>query len=67
MSEGTEDEEEPGHGIADHRESKQHEAGIKMADLFREHGISAATFYGWKQKFGGMDMSEAQRAEGDGE
>jgi putative transposase len=27
----------------------------------REHGISAATFYGWKQKFGGMDMSEAQR------
>ena len=26
-----------------------------------EHGISAATFYGWKSKFGGMDVSEAQR------
>jgi putative transposase len=40
---------------------KQHEAGVKTSDLFREHGISAATFYGWKQKFGGMDVSEAQR------
>ena len=40
---------------------KQHEAGVKTADLCREHGISAATFYGWKQKFGGMDVSEAQR------
>jgi putative transposase len=40
---------------------KQHEAGIKTADLCREHGISAATFYAWKAKFGGMDVSEAQR------
>jgi putative transposase len=40
---------------------KQHEAGVKTADLCREHGISAATFYGWKQKFGGMEVSEAQR------
>ena len=40
---------------------KQHEAGEKMADLCREHGISAATFYGWKSKFGGMEVSEAQR------
>ena len=40
---------------------KQHEAGVKTADLCREHGISAATFYGWKSKFGGMDVSEAQR------
>lgn len=31
----------------------QHEAGVKTADVCREHGISAATFYGWKQKFGG--------------
>ena len=37
---------------------KQSEAGVKTADLCREHGISAATFYGWKQKFGGMDVSE---------
>jgi putative transposase len=40
---------------------KEHEAGLKTADVCREHGISAATFYGWKQKFGGMDVSEAQR------
>ena len=40
---------------------KQHEAGIKTADLCREHGISSATFYGWKAKYGGMEVSEAQR------
>jgi len=40
---------------------KQHEAGMKTGDLCREHGISAATFYGWKSKYGGMDVSEAQR------
>ena len=40
---------------------KQGEAGVKTAELCREHGISAATFYQWKQKFGGMDVAEAQR------
>jgi len=40
---------------------KQHEAGVKTADVCREHGISTATFYGWKSKYGGMDVSEAQR------
>ena len=40
---------------------KQHEAGMKTADVCREHGISTATFYGWKSKFGGMEVSEAQR------
>jgi putative transposase len=40
---------------------KQHEAGIKTAELCREHGISEATFYNWKAKFGGLDVSEAQR------
>jgi putative transposase len=40
---------------------KQHEAGVKTADLCREHGISAATFYGWKSKFGGKEVSEAAR------
>ncbi len=38
---------------------KQHEAGVKTADLCREHGISEATFYNWKSKYGGMDVSEA--------
>lgn len=40
---------------------KQSEAGVKTPDLCREHGISAATFCDWKQKFGGMDVSEAQQ------
>jgi putative transposase len=40
---------------------KQHEAGVKTADLCREHGISTATFYGWKSKYGGMEVGEAQR------
>ena len=40
---------------------KQHEAGVKTGDLCREHGISEATFYNWKSKYGGLDVSEAQR------
>jgi putative transposase len=40
---------------------KQHEAGVKTADLCRENGISDATFYNWKSKYGGLDVSEAQR------
>jgi putative transposase len=40
---------------------KEHEAGAKTADLARKHGISEATFYNWKAKFGGMDVSEAKR------
>lgn len=40
---------------------KEHEAGLKTADLCRKHGISEATFYNWKSKFGGMDVSEAKR------
>lgn len=40
---------------------KEHEAGIKTADLCHKHGISPATFYMWKAKFGGMDVNEAKR------
>ena len=40
---------------------KQHEAEVKTADLCREHGISDATFYNWKSKYGGLDVSKAQR------
>ena len=42
------------------------EAGAKTADLCRRHGISSATFYNWKAKFGGMDVSEAKRLRGEG-
>ena len=40
---------------------KEHELGAKTSDLCRKHGISEATFYNWKSKFGGMDVSEAKR------
>ena len=40
---------------------KEHEFGAKTADLCRKHGISEATFYNWKSKFGGMDVAEAKR------
>ena len=37
------------------------EAGAKTADLARKHGVSEATLYNWKAKYGGMDVSEAKR------
>lgn len=40
---------------------KEQEAGGKVADICRRHGISDATFYNWKSKYGGMTVSEAQR------
>jgi putative transposase len=40
---------------------REHEAGAKTADLARKHGISEATLYNWKAKYGGMDVSEARR------
>src|SRR5215467_3459458 len=40
---------------------KEQELGAKTADLCRKHGIAEATFYKWKSKFGGMDVSEAKR------
>jgi len=40
---------------------KQHEAGRKAAELAREIGVSAATIYTWKSKYGGMEVNEAQR------
>jgi putative transposase len=40
---------------------KEHEAGVKTGDLARKHGISEATLYNWKAKFGGMDVSDAKR------
>jgi len=39
---------------------KQVEAGRAVEDLAREHGVSKHTIYAWKQKYGGMDVSEAQ-------
>lgn len=40
---------------------KEQEAGMATAEVCRRHGISSATFYKWKAKFGGLDVSEARR------
>tara|TARA_R100001086_G_scaffold16350_2_gene8052 strand:+ start:690 stop:917 length:228 start_codon:yes stop_codon:yes gene_type:complete len=40
---------------------KEQEAGAKTADVCRKHGISSATFYKFKAKFGGMEVSDARR------
>lgn len=40
---------------------KQQDAGVKVADICREHGISQATFYKWRSKYGGMDASMLRR------
>ena len=40
---------------------KQNEAGLKVPDLCREHGISSATFYKWRSKYGGMDAPMISR------
>lgn len=40
---------------------KQQEAGMKVLDICREHGISDATFYNWKAKYGGMEVRDVKR------
>jgi putative transposase len=40
---------------------REQEAGVPVADLCRTHGLSSPTFYKWKAKFGGLDVSEARR------
>jgi len=40
---------------------REQEAGANTADVCRKHGISGATFYKWKAKYGGMDVSDARR------
>ena len=40
---------------------REQEAGVSTAELCRKHGVSSATFYKWKAKFGGLDVSEAKR------
>jgi putative transposase len=40
---------------------REHETGAKTADVCRKHGISSATFYKWKAKYGGLEVSDARR------
>ena len=43
---------------------KEHQAGLSASDLCRKHGISDATFYKWRSKFGGMEVSDARKLKG---
>jgi len=40
---------------------REHEAGAKTSDVCRKHGISSATFFKWKSKYGGLEVSDARR------
>ena len=40
---------------------REHESGMTTLEVCRKHGISSATFYKWKAKFGGLDVSDARR------
>jgi putative transposase len=40
---------------------KEHHAGLSAAELCRKHGVSDATFYKWRAKYGGMDVSDARK------
>jgi len=40
---------------------KEHQAGLGTAELCRKHGISPATFYQWRSRYGGLEVSEARR------
>ena len=40
---------------------KEHQAGATAADLCRKHGVSDATFYKWRSKYGGMEVSDAKK------
>ena len=40
---------------------KEAEAGARVADLAREHGVSTATIYAWRSKYGGLEVNEAKR------
>ena len=43
---------------------REQEAGATTADVCRKHGISSATFYAWKARFGGLEVSDAKRLKG---
>jgi putative transposase len=43
---------------------KEAEAGIPLPDLLRKHGVAPGTFYRWKSKYGGMEVSDAKRLKG---
>jgi putative transposase len=57
----TDDEAQPVQRRTDHRDIEGAPGGLSAQDLCRKHGISDATFYKWRSKYGGMDISDARR------
>ena len=55
------DETEPLHRRADPGDRQRGRSRAEVADLCRTHGISEQTYYRWKAKYGGMELSEMQR------
>lgn len=43
---------------------KEHQAGLSAAEVCRKHGVSDATFYKWRSRFGGMEVSDARKLKG---
>ena len=43
---------------------KEHQAGLPAAELCRKYGVSGATFYKWRSKYGGMEVSDARKLKG---
>jgi putative transposase len=64
LEKGPDDEAQEAYGEQIIAILKEHEAGVKTADLCRKHGISEASFYNWKAKYGGLEVSEAKRLKG---
>ena len=58
---GPDDEAQAIYGRADYWDFERARVGCETADLCRKHGISDATFYKWKSKYGGMEVAEAKR------
>src|SRR5215831_1989081 len=58
---GTDDEAQPVQRGADYRDPAGAGGGAKTVEVCRKHGISDATFYKWKAKYGGLDVSDARR------
>jgi hypothetical protein len=64
LRKGPDHEAQKAYRRADHRHSEGARGWIKTAELCRKHGISEASFYNWKAKSGGLELSEAKRLRG---
>jgi putative transposase len=64
LKKGPDDEAQEAHRGADHCDPEGARGRDEDGDLCRKHGISEASFYNWKAKYGGLEVSEAKRLKG---